>query len=169
MEEDKKYNLIAKYKGKQIPIELSSKSTILDLKRKIAEICNILPKRQKIMGLTKTKITSDSTTLEELKVAHNATFLLVGTEESQVRQVRTEPKNLPHVVNDFDYFPQEEHVKMTREIVEKLKKKVDTVHVHLITKPREGKKLCVIDIDYTIFDCKTRTGNVMGKMVVLLG
>jgi ubiquitin-like domain-containing CTD phosphatase 1 len=163
MEDDKKYKLIAKHKGKQIPIELSSKSTVLDLKRKIAEICNILPKRQKLMGLCKTKITSDSTTLEELQVAPNATFLLVGTEESQVRQVRTEPKNLPHVIDDFDFIPQEDQVKMTTEIKQKLKKRLETVHVHLITKPREGKKLCVIDIDYTIFDCKTRTGNVMGK------
>jgi ubiquitin-like domain-containing CTD phosphatase 1 len=37
-------------------------------------------------------------------------------------------------------------------VQEKLERRIQRVEVKLLTNPRPGKKLLVVDIDYTIFD-----------------
>ena len=44
------------------------------------------------------------------------------------------------------------HLSQRLVVQEKLQKRLDTVQVRILNPPRPGKKLLVIDIDYTIFD-----------------
>ncbi|XP_028343306.2 ubiquitin-like domain-containing CTD phosphatase 1, partial [Physeter macrocephalus] len=44
--------------------------------------------------------------------------------------------------------------------LQRLEKAVAATHVQLLHPPREGKKLLVLDLDYTLFDCKTLAGSM---------
>ena len=110
--------LIAKW-GKE-KIELSNLSPTINIgkvKELLCEKTNVLPKRQKLIGLTtlsKTKIT-DQVLLSELKPKGNSkallsndnkevkhTFILMGTPEEKIFIDPDDNNNLPDVVDDFE-------------------------------------------------------------------
>jgi len=85
-------------------------------------------------------------------------FMLVGTPDNQIFKDPSQMEELPLVIDDLehDYFPDDRVQSLASDPIHltKLSRIIDHVHVHLINAPRQGKKLCVLDIDYTIFDCK---------------
>ena len=110
------------------------------------------------MGLGSTKISDQSVSLSSLKIKNNTKFVLIGTPEKQIKEVSTLVIKNNNVIDDFDddYFPDAEDVKNAQKYNDKLMKRLDQIEIRVINEPRKDKKLCVLDIDYTIFDCKSR-------------
>ena len=110
------------------------------------------------MGLGSTKISDESISLSTLKIKNNTKFVLIGTPEKQIKEVSTLVIKNNNVIDDFDddYFPDAEDVKNAQKYNDKLMKRLDQIEIRVINEPRKDKKLCVLDIDYTIFDCKSR-------------
>lgn len=67
--------------------------------------------------------------------------------------VSKEPEDLPEVINDLD-IPEgvELPVAHREEYLAKIDKRVREVKINILNEPRPGKKLLVLDIDYTLFD-----------------
>jgi ubiquitin-like domain-containing CTD phosphatase 1 len=160
--------LVAKHLGgNEFVVVLRSNNTVGDLKRKIEEITSVRCERQKLVGLDgsakkKIKLT-DEYTLEQLEIKETHKFTLIGTADKNIiKEAHELEGGMPLVINDLDDDSQttsdedvsnyavQDHVKNMIQ----LKKRIDECEIHLINEPRRGKKLCVIDIDYTIFDCK---------------
>ena len=110
-------NLLAKWGKERIEITaLDPQTTIGQVKAIITERTNVLPKRQKLIGLTnknKSKVT-DETILMDLKVKTSGksdqneknvichSFILMGTAESNIFVDPSDRDDLPDVVDDFD-------------------------------------------------------------------
>lgn len=81
--------------------------------------------------------------------------MMMGTPEEKIKDINEIPADLPDILNDldFDFFPDsmDEDIK-NDENQKRLRKRIETVNIHFINPPRSGKKLLVLDIDYTIFD-----------------
>ncbi len=162
--------LIAKY-GKQkvnLPDIPSTSTTIRDIKEMLCDETGILPKRQKLIGLSKSgggKV-DDETLLSELKVKGTKNdskivvqFILMGTPEAEIFVDPSEMEDLPDVVDDFDLdfnAGSEEWIqhKAKEDNLQKFTEKTET---HIINPPREKKPLLVLDLDHTLLDFSSRT------------
>jgi ubiquitin-like domain-containing CTD phosphatase 1 len=162
-------SLIAKHLGGgEFMFKISSTSTVGDLKRKLEELTSVRTSRQKLVGLEgrkKIKL-SDEFKLAQLELKNSHKFTMIGTADDKVIKDPHElDGELPEVINDLD----DDSVTVSEEDISayviqdqtynlrELKKRLDSVecNIHLINEPRREKKLCVIDIDYTIFDSKS--------------
>jgi ubiquitin-like domain-containing CTD phosphatase 1 len=163
--------LIAKWGKQKFEVNgLPSSLKIYQVKEMISEKTNVLPKRQKLIGLTtvtKAKVT-DQTLLSELKpksskstsisesgvkeIRHN--FILMGTPEEQIFIDPSNHDDLPEVVDDFDLDfnagTQEWHAHVATG--QNLKKFTESTAIHIMHEPREGKPLMVLDLDHTLLD-----------------
>lgn len=149
--------LIGKWNGKEYPIVVSPNATVQDLKHRLEELTKVQPKRQKIMGLSiKGKVAPDDAPISALNVKPKHKFIMMGTVEEQINSIITAAADPSTVIDDFDYdyVPSEEEAKHNVEARTKLKKVIEKTQIQLIHEPRPTKKLLVLDLDYTILDCK---------------
>lgn len=149
--------LIGKWNGKEFPISMPQSATIQDLKHRMEELTRVQPKRQKIMGLSlKGKLPPDCALISDLNIKPQHKFIMMGTVEEQINSVITAAADPSTVIDDFDYdyVPSEEESKHNVEARAKLKKIIESTEIQLIHEPRPTKKLLVLDLDYTILDCK---------------
>jgi ubiquitin-like domain-containing CTD phosphatase 1 len=154
---------IAKHKDKEYKCILSSEASLIDLKQRLFELTKVSIEKQKIITKSNKmkKILTSKSVIKfvdlELKPI-DLKFTLMGTPDSQIFVDPSQMDELPEVIDDldFDYFPESgvKSVGSDPHNLQKLKEKMDNVQIHVINPPRPGKKLCVLDIDYTIFDCK---------------
>ncbi|KAG0245409.1 hypothetical protein BGW41_000036 [Actinomortierella wolfii] len=116
------------------------------------ELTNVQPKRQKLM-LVKGKLPDDSVVLSSLSLKDNQTFLMMGTPEANVLK---QPEVMPDVYNDLeeDYVPDDETFANHALNQKNLKKVIEKCEINLMHPLRPGKKLLVLDLDYTLIDCK---------------
>lgn len=79
--------------------------------------------------------------------------MMVGSREEDIASVNEKPE-MDEVVNDFvDEQADTNESFETKEVyLAKIRRRVKEYKVDLINQPREGKKLLVLDIDYTLFD-----------------
>ncbi|KAF5387568.1 hypothetical protein D9757_006525 [Collybiopsis confluens] len=101
-------------------------------------------------------------TKADLKLVPGKKFTLLGTPEGNEMKDPSKLENLPDVINDFDvdvakdpaarakYQTDQRNIRKVKEMTEKL-------NINIIHPLREGKKLAVLDIDYTILDTKPLT------------
>jgi ubiquitin-like domain-containing CTD phosphatase 1 len=161
--------LLAKWgKEKIIIANLAPDTVIAQVKDILSAKTSILPKRQKLVGLTtktKQKVTDDCF-LSDLKPKSNATtitngklevkhsFILMGTPEENIFVDPSDHDNLPDVVDDFELefnagsLEWIEHVSKG----ENLKKFTESTIIHVMNEPRPGKPLMVLDLDHTLLD-----------------
>lgn len=103
--------------------------------------------------------------------------MMMGSLEQDIVEANTAPTDLPEVINDFDiegfvllvatvwYFNflkslnliKDEEIAIENQEVylNKVAKRVKEYEVKILNELRPGKKLLVLDIDYTLFDHKT--------------
>lgn len=170
-EEDKVFTVTLCAKWGKEKIELSSlapSTTIAQVKSLISEKTSVLPKRQKLIGLTTTnkrKIT-DEILLSDLKVKASASknskssaeirhnFILMGTPEESIFVDPKNNDNLPDVIDDFglDFNAgSDEWLEHVAKDVN-LKKFTKSTKIHIMNEPRENKPLMVLDLDHTLLD-----------------
>lgn len=150
-------NFAIKWNGQEytIPNLLISK-TVGDLKKEIFKLTNVLPERQKLLGL-KTKngqTATDINLIDDLNYKPNTKILMMGTQESKISDINTKPENLPDVIDDFDIDNNTEELRIQdrEENLAKIARRVREYKLNILNEPRPNKKLLVLDIDYTIFD-----------------
>ncbi|KAL3314826.1 Ubiquitin-like domain-containing CTD phosphatase 1 [Cichlidogyrus casuarinus] len=79
--------------------------------------------------------------------------MLIGPTESEINSLITaEPENPPDVVDDFDQQDEAKAIMDMPVYLDKVEKRCNTYKMTQIAHTRPGKKLLVLDIDYTIFD-----------------
>lgn len=164
--------LIAKWGKEKIELNnLPLATNIAQVKDMLSEKTNVLPKRQKLIGLmtlTKQKLT-DETLLSELKpkskamtkssddgtiksIKHN--FILMGTAEKDIFIDPDDHDSLPEVVDDFDLDFNAGSQEWLAHVAtgQNLKKFTESTAVNIIHEPRKGKPLMVLDLDHTLLD-----------------
>ncbi|KAF8942608.1 hypothetical protein BGZ47_006319 [Haplosporangium gracile] len=145
-------SLTAQWNGKKLPFEVDLDYTIGELKNKLMELTNVEPKRQKLM-LVRGKLPDDSVVLSSLSLKNNQTFLMMGTPEAKVIKA---PEVMPEVLNDLeeDYTPDDEAFASMAQNQKSLRSTVAKCDINIMHPMRPGKKLLVLDLDYTLIDCK---------------
>ncbi|KAF9169606.1 hypothetical protein BGX21_010211 [Mortierella sp. AD011] len=148
--------------GKKLPFEVDLDYTIGELKNKLMELTNVEPKRQKLM-LVKGKLPEDHVVLSSLSLKNNQTFLMMGTPEAKVIKA---PETLPDVLNDLeeDYTPDDEAFASMAQNQKNLKATIAKCKIDIMNPLRPGKKLLVLDLDYTLIDCKALNNPLIDVM-----
>lgn len=153
-----KLSLIIKWSGNEYVFDhnyLEPQLTVYDLKSLIFQRTAVLPERQKLIGLKcKGKPAEDGVLLGELGLRPNAKIMMIGTKEADIETINSEDL-LAHsssVINDLD-IPDEAEIPVANreEYLAKISKRVKEYKVTIFNEPRPGKKLLVLDIDYTLF------------------
>ncbi|XP_055331347.1 ubiquitin-like domain-containing CTD phosphatase 1 [Paramacrobiotus metropolitanus] len=149
--EDNSHPVMVKWSGKEITVStLSQSATILQLKEVLFEHTNVLPHRQKLTGAGKTL--SDELALGSI-FKRNQRIMMIGTPEETLTSFWDNQPDSGNVVNDFEVMADPEIPYAARvEYLEKISRHVRDYRMQIMSHFREGKKLLVLDIDYTIFD-----------------
>ncbi|CAF5157374.1 unnamed protein product [Rotaria magnacalcarata] len=153
--------IILKWNKQELIFDLQSTQTLSELKSLIYEQTNILPDRQKLMGL-KLKVAgalTNTTTIDELNLSSK--IMLMGTPEEAITELNLLKPVQPDLsegqeeeqqdttwIDDPDTIPLEKR----EEVRTKLERRINTYQGKILNEPRQGKKLLVLDIDYTLFD-----------------
>jgi ubiquitin-like domain-containing CTD phosphatase 1 len=144
-----------KWNGQTFKISnLLQSQTVNDLKAELYKLTEVLPERQKILGLkTQTGANaSDHTILDEIKLKPGTKLIMMGSKETTISDVNKKPENLPVVVDDLDVEPDEIAVQNREENLAKISRRLTDYKIKVLNEPRPNKKLLVLDIDYTLFD-----------------
>lgn len=145
--------LIIKWSGKEYELELTESETVSDLKNTIHKKTGVRPERQKLLNLKfKGKAPDDECRLSQLKLKPAFKIMMMGSLEEDIAEVNTTPIDIPEVVNDLDIEEDEVAIENREEYLAKIDKRIKDYEIKILNKPREGKNLLVLDIDYTLFD-----------------
>jgi len=151
-----KTSLVIKWSGKEYPLnDVSVNSTVRELKDLIYTKTNVKPERQKILGLKlKGKPAGDEVKLSSLTIKPGAKIMMMGTQEETLQEVISPSAEVTdnNVVDDFDIGEEEVAIQNREVYLTKIQRRVDNYEIKELNPVREGKKLLVLDIDYTLFD-----------------
>eukprot|EP00668_Euglena_longa_P015178 GGOE01019231.1.p1 GENE.GGOE01019231.1~~GGOE01019231.1.p1 ORF type:complete len:372 (+),score=125.93 GGOE01019231.1:26-1141(+) len=158
--EEETFVLVCKHGSEAFPVVYTANSTVQDVKLALQALTNVQPDRQKIIGLTKGKILSDETRLRDLALKQNQKFMMMGTPEDRIQMKLVQPEFSvdeegyeEDADNDFD-------IATNAMNIEKVRQKILKTEINFINPPRRGKRLLVLDIDHTIFDCKSASETI---------
>ncbi|KAJ0960023.1 hypothetical protein J5N97_000217 [Dioscorea zingiberensis] len=155
--------LTVKWSGKEYIVRVCGDDTVGELKRRICEVTTVLPKRQKLLyPKLASKLGDDSILLSQLPLKPSVKMTMIGTVEDEIF---VDQVDSPEIVDDFE-LGQDEVVDIKDKDVNKmkLKRRVSQYKIKLLNPCREGKKLLVLDIDYTLFDHKSPAENPLELM-----
>ena len=113
----------------------------------------MLPARQKLLNVkVGPKMADDAAPLSTVKLPK--VVMMMGSTEAAITSISVAAEAAPEVLDDFDVRDDDTiDVKDKPENVEKLRRRIEKYEgVPPLNPPRDGKKLLVLDIDYTLFD-----------------
>ncbi|CAH8523116.1 unnamed protein product [Dicrocoelium dendriticum] len=144
-----------KFNGKHVLIDtLNPDNTVADLKNALFDRTRVLPQTQKILGLrtVENEPITDSLPLSRLVIKPNSKLMLIGSTEEAILDVSesSSTTQTPEIVDDFD-FKEEVNIGLLPENLEKVKRRIKAYQPRKLCDPRPGKRLLVLDVDYTIF------------------
>lgn len=162
-EPDPEVSLLVKWSGSTYPVELPARSTVVDLKNRLFELTEVMPKRQKVLGLPSSsgRLPTDTLILESLNLKPDHRLMLVGSREAAISAANDAYLNVAiDIVNDFDvdYDPDSGSHRILCDVAYhrvRLERRILTTEVRIMNEPRPDKKLLVLDLDYTLFDCRS--------------
>lgn len=168
MEEEKDEGLIeifVKWSGKVLPITCSGEDTIFTVKLKLEEQTNVLVEKQKILVKFKPNNTDgDDTLISQVNLPANRTLVMIGTAEqnlfkelSKEEQARLLP---PEEISSSGPVKDRHNILN----LQKIEAKKKSFFPKILNEPRPGKKLLVLDIDYTLFDHRSAAEHVLELM-----
>ncbi|KAJ1937993.1 hypothetical protein GGF37_004980 [Kickxella alabastrina] len=151
-------------------------ATVLSIKVLIEELTEIEADSQKLLGLVKGRLPSDGDTLVGLGVRNGTRVRLMGTRMADrlkfdAKNAWGEPEDTGVTGISSGADPVDRASGSLRrghgrsrvvsdDWKHSLAKIVSDASLRVLNAPRPGKKLAVLDLDYTLFDCKNITGNV---------
>ncbi|OQV15082.1 Ubiquitin-like domain-containing CTD phosphatase 1 [Hypsibius exemplaris] len=145
------FPITVKWTGKEICVTtLPKTATVLQLKEFLYENTRVLPHRQKLMGAGKSF--TDVVALGDVFKANQKIMMMGSPEEALAPILSTPPEDLS-VFNDMiEQEKIEVPICAREEFLNKINRRVRDYQVETLDGFRHGKKLLVLDIDYTIFD-----------------
>lgn len=148
--------------GKSFSLDLAESDRVYDLKAALSTLTTVPPERQKILGLVKGKLPPDDGKISDLKITPGKNFTLIGTPAGDEIKDPSQLESLPDVVNDLDIDVTESPQAAARykndpRNVRKIREATSKLEINIIHPLREGKRLLVLDLDYTILDTKPLT------------
>lgn len=155
--------LTVKWSGKEYTVRVCGDDSVGELKRRICELTNVLPKRQKLLyPKIGNKLADDTVLLSQLPLKSSLKMTMIGTVEDEII---VDPVDSPEIIDDFE-LGQEEAVDIKDKEVnkQKLRRRLSQYKIKLRNPCREGKKLLVLDIDYTLFDHRSTAENPLQLM-----
>ncbi|KAJ0078254.1 hypothetical protein Patl1_36779 [Pistacia atlantica] len=184
---EEELTLTVKWSGKEYTVRVCGDDSVAELKRRICELTNVLPKRQKLLyPKVGNKLADDSVLLSQLPLKASLKMTMIGfvslslivfevlfligikfnrTSSTVEDEIIVDPVESPEIIDDFE-LRQEEAVDIKDKEVnkQKLRRRVNQYKIQLRTPCREGKKLLVLDIDYTLFDHRSTAENPLQLM-----
>eukprot|EP00162_Nutomonas_longa_P013042 comp21387_c0_seq1/m.46154 comp21387_c0_seq1/g.46154 ORF comp21387_c0_seq1/g.46154 comp21387_c0_seq1/m.46154 type:complete len:372 (+) comp21387_c0_seq1:77-1192(+) len=154
-----------KWNGREFPMTLPVDATLGDLKGLLEAETDVLACRQKLFGLVKGKLPADNTLIGEFALGPQSKVSMMGTPEASIVKAPAEMDDLPDVVNDLDWDfnpTTTSDVRFKAENQIKLQQRIRALNIQFINPPRPGKRLLVLDLDYTLWDHKTQQPNIEG-------
>ncbi|XP_014220059.1 ubiquitin-like domain-containing CTD phosphatase 1 [Copidosoma floridanum] len=146
--------ITVKWSGEEYPItDIEENDTVLSLKNKIHKLTGVRPERQKLLNLKfKGKAAQDNDIISQLGLKQGFKLMMMGSREEDIAEVSQAPENMPEVINDLDIEEEEVEIEKAEIYLAKIQKRIETYKIEELSPLREGKKLLVLDIDYTLFD-----------------
>ncbi|PIM98370.1 TFIIF-interacting CTD phosphatase, including NLI-interacting factor [Handroanthus impetiginosus] len=160
---EEEMTLTVKWSGKEYTVRVCGDDTVGELKRRICEVTNVLPKRQKLLyPKVGSKLANDSLLLSQIPLKASLKMTMIGTVEDDIL---VDPVETPEIIDDFE-IGQDEAVDIKDKEVnkQKLRRRIEQYKIELLNPCREGKKLLVLDIDYTLFDHRSTAENPLELM-----
>ncbi|KAG6543997.1 hypothetical protein Mapa_014621 [Marchantia paleacea] len=150
--------LAVKWAGKEYTVRVCGDDSVGELKRRICELTNVLPKRQKLLNVKAgVKPAQDSSLLSQLALKPGTKILMMGTVEDEIF---VDPVSAPEILDDFELGEEDTvDIKDVEVNQAKLRRRVDQYKLTLLNSCRPGKKCLVLDIDYTIYDHRSTAEN----------
>jgi ubiquitin-like domain-containing CTD phosphatase 1 len=152
--------------SKTFTLDIAESDRVFDLKAALQSLTDVPPERQKILGLVKGKLPPDQERVADLKLVPGKKFTLIGTPQGNEIKDPSQLEFLPDVVNDLDVDFSDNPAaaaayRNDQRNIRKIKEATKKLNVNIIHPLREGKKLLVLDIDYTILDTKPLTSGAL--------
>lgn len=160
---EEELTLTVKWSGKEYTVRVCGDDSVAELKRRICQLTNVLPKRQKLLyPKVGNKLSDDSLLLSQLPLKSSLKMTMIGTVEDDII---VDPVDTPEIIDDFE-LGLDEAVDIKDKDVnkQKLKRRIDQYKIELKNPCRKGKKLLVLDIDYTLFDHRSTAENPLQLM-----
>lgn len=161
---EEEITLTVKWSGKEYTVRVCGDDTVGELKRRICQATDVLPKRQKLLypKILPSKLADDAVLLSSLPFKSSLKMTMIGTTEDDIIVDQVES---PDIVDDFE-LPQDEAVEIKDKHgnKQKLRRRISQYKIELRNPCREGKKLLVLDIDYTLFDHRSPAENPLQLM-----
>ncbi|CAJ1906175.1 unnamed protein product [Cylindrotheca closterium] len=163
--------LIAKWGKERVVLEnLDGETTVGAVKDLLAQRTGVLSKRQKLIGLKpKSSKLNDGVVLKDLKVKNankkadtdnvvSHEFIMMGTKEENIFVDPNDKDDLPDVVDDFDLDFNAGSSEWLQHVAngDNLKKFTESTMIHVMSEPRPGKPLLVLDLDHTLLDFNSK-------------
>ncbi|KAF5380942.1 hypothetical protein D9615_004109 [Tricholomella constricta] len=154
------------WSGRPFTLEIADSDRVFDLKAAIHNLTKVPPERQKVLGLVKGKLPPDQDRIADLRLTPGKRFSLVGTPEGDEIKDPSQLEFLPDVLNDLDVdfsdnIAASAAYKNDQRNIRKVKEATEKLNINVIHPLRPGKKLLVLDIDYTILDTKPLTSGIL--------
>ncbi|XP_026492428.2 ubiquitin-like domain-containing CTD phosphatase 1 [Vanessa tameamea] len=151
---DNPIKLSVKWNGKEYELpELSPSDSVAMLKIAIENATGVRPERQKLLNVKfQGKVATDNFTLSVLNLKPNLKIMMMGSLEEAIEGARTKPDVGDEVINDLDIEEEEVDIENQEIYLTKINKRVRDYKINVLNEPRPGKRLLVLDIDYTLFD-----------------
>ncbi|RCV28355.1 hypothetical protein SETIT_5G399100v2 [Setaria italica] len=150
--------LVVKWCGQEQTVRMVGDDTLGELKLRICEATGVLPKRQTLLyPKIMLKGIDDSTLLSSIPFKPNGKISMIGTVEEEIFVGQEDD---PELLDDFDFEQNEDTPIKDKDVYkQKLKRRASQYKIKLLNPCRKGKKLLVLDIDYTLFDHKSPAEN----------
>jgi len=157
--------LRVQWNGARFPVELPATASVADLKERLFHLTEVRPERQKILGLRgPAGPPADADALADCAPAQK--LMLVGTREAELNAyidaLQAGAADSDDIVNDLDLYASVDEPHFGIRVLtphqawsKKLQRRVLDVSINLITPLRKGKRLLVLDLDQTLFDCRS--------------
>ncbi|KAF5448655.1 hypothetical protein F2P56_029165 [Juglans regia] len=128
---EEELTLTVKWSGKEYTVRVCGDDSMGELKRRICEVTNVLPKRQKLLypKVLGSKLADDSVLLSQLPLKSSLKMTMIGTIEDDLI---VEEVDSPEVVDDFELGNDEAvniHVKDKEVNKQKLRRRIDQYKV----------------------------------------
>ncbi|KAL5636496.1 hypothetical protein ACGC1H_000452 [Rhizoctonia solani] len=163
--EDVYISLKFTWNSKEHTVSVAESDCVLDLKDKLFGLTRVPNERQKILGLVKGKLPDDSVRIADMKFAPTKKFTLVGTPVGEEFKEISEDQ-LPDVVNDLDLqidasSAEAKSMAEDKRNIRKILEAAKNLSLNVMHPLRPGKKLLVLDLDYTLLDTKPLTSGIL--------
>jgi len=146
--------LVARWGAQSLPVALSPADweslTLGELKQRLDAELDIPREKMKLMGVAGPagQLPMDGDRLCELCFKKPGSFMLVGTAREHHLREKGADEAAAAVPDPGTVVRTEVHV-------QRLHAAILATEIRVLQAPREGRRLLVLDLDYTVFDCKS--------------